>query len=372
MYFLSGSQRNFIQGGNTNIIGRTPPNRVQGGTASSSGGLRTGDGYPTQTPWLRIVPDSTGAPGTIPPTVYFENEIAQNTDAAVIIPDIWSTDGFTNMNLRTNYVQELVRSRPAVSRAVIGMLTRAPRLELGNYLRPGAAMGIGNTISVPFGLPQDRPIGLQPVGRNFGFTPQVLVLTYDFAEFVTQTSFGFGRGVVPVRYVDPPGFDGDYTLYLKVERMDTRPPCAASITGSMFTGTAVLTTTRREAAGPYNSDVNLTVDFVDCGTIRITNFPPLISNSETALGPNTSTMTMLSGGAGRFESATRRIEMPVTLGLQNSIRFFGNSTLPLTLTGTIDPASGVATLRGRGTFSGGQLGTFDGIIVVNGTFSQRP
>ena len=55
--------------------------------------------------------------------------------------------------------------------------------------------------------------------------------------------------------------------------MDTKAPAPLQITGSMFTGTAVLTTTRREAAGPYNSDVNLTVDFVDCGTIRITQFP---------------------------------------------------------------------------------------------------
>ena len=210
-------------------------------------------------------------------------------------------------------------------------------------------------------------------GNQFGFTPQVLVLTYESADYISRTSFGFGAGIIPVRYVDDSSLAADYTLYFQVERLDTMPPCAASITGSHFTGTAALTTTRDEAPGPYNSDINLTLDFTDCrGTIRITNFPPLTSHSETRVGSNTSTMTMVSGGAGRFTSTSRSISMPITLGLQNSLAILGNSTLPLTLTGAIDPATGTATLRGTGTFSGGQLGTYQGTVVVTGTFSPAP
>ncbi|MDQ6785507.1 MAG: hypothetical protein M3033_01625 [Acidobacteriota bacterium] len=375
IYDVSGRRRIILQGGATNTIGMFPENRVQGGTSSANGGLQNGDGFPTQSePWRRTVPYSTGAPGTIPPTVYFENELVQNTNAAVIIPNIWSVVGHDGDNLRNTYLDDLFRSRAAVGAAVTGMLNHPPRMELGNYLRSGSSMGVANTLSLGYGYPQDRPIGMHPIGGNrFGFTPQVLVLTYDSADYMSRTSFGFGPGIVPVRYVDDQSLVGDYTLYFLVERMDTMPPCAESIVGSIFTGTAELRTTREEAPGPYNSDVNLTVDFTDCrNTIRITNFPPLISNSVTRLGPNTSTMTMTAGGAGRFTASNGRIEIPITLGVQNSLAIFGNSTLPLTLTGTVDPATGIATLRGTGTFSGGQLGTFQGTIVASGTFSTRP
>ena len=43
---------------------------------------------------------------------------------------------------------------------------------------------------------------MQPERDQFGFTPQVLVLTYDSADYFSRTSFGFGLGIVPVRYVD--------------------------------------------------------------------------------------------------------------------------------------------------------------------------
>lgn len=386
-YSTSGRQRNFIQGGRTNIIGRNPPNRVQGGSAGPSGGLLTGDGYPTQTPWVRTVPDSTGAPGTIPPTVYFENEIAQNTDAAVIIPDIWTTDGFDDRALRNHYLDELNRSRPAVGRAVVGMLTRAPRLELGNYLRPGAALGIGSTVSVPLGVPQERPIGVQPVGTGFGFTPQVLVLTYDSAEFIIRTSFGFGRGIVPVRYVDPPGFDGDYTLFLKVERMDTRPPCAASLTGAHVTGTATLQTTNGNAPGPYSAAINITADLTNCReTIRISEFPAITTEPfpielPTGTLQNRTTVTMTGGGTGTLDRATGQMNIPVTLHLAHSVEarlgaFAAASDLRVTLT-TEGPgghrlSDGRFTLISSGVFARGFLGSSTGTIVVNGSFSPSP
>ena len=44
--------------------------------------------------------------------------------------------------------------------------------------------------------------------------------TYDSAEFMSRTDFGSGVGIVPVRYVDPKSFAGDYTLYLQVERVN--------------------------------------------------------------------------------------------------------------------------------------------------------
>ena len=362
-----------IRGGSTGVIGMVPGSANRGGSSLPNGGFLTGDSYPTDNPWLRTAPITPFAPGTIPPTIYFENELVQNESAALIIADMWSVDGRSDLGLQDDYIREIIRSGDDVRQAVRNMIRNPPPLELSKYLRPGDAMGIRNTLSLAIGVPQNRPIGMQPMGRQFGFIPQVLVLTYDFADLLSRTETNLGLGIIPIRYVDAPSFGGDYTLFLQVERLDTRPACAEDLMGARFTGTAELTTTRREAAGPFPSPVELTVDFVECrGVVRITNFPPLTSNSLTGLGPNTSTMTLLNGGTGTLASSSRRIEMPVTLALQNSLRVFGNSTLPLILSGMIDPATGTATLRGTGTFSGGALGTFQGTVVVTGTFSPTP
>jgi len=220
MVNAAGELRALTHRQQTTTIGSMPGNAIQGGSASASGGLRTNDGFPTQTPWQRTVRinDHYG-PATIPPTVYFEGEIIQNVNAAFIIPTIWVVDGPDDMNLVGNYHSQIDHDLPALGRAV-GRIIRGPQpLRLESYLRPGDSMGLNNTMRLAIGVPQKRPIGMQPERDQFGFIPQVLTLTYDSAEFMSRTDFGFGIGVVPVRYVDPQGFAGDYTLYFQIERI---------------------------------------------------------------------------------------------------------------------------------------------------------
>lgn len=224
---VAGDERIIFQGGGTNTIGQTPDNPVQGGSSGANGGFRDGDGFPTQnTPWRRTVPYSHGAPGTIPPTVYFEGQLVQNTHAAIIIPNIWSVNNTngnldSNVNMQVSYLHEIIRSRTELRAAVLGMFTHPPDLMLDKFLLPGNQMGIRNTMTVNYGVPQTRPVGVQRIGRDFGFTPQVLVLTYESANYMSRTDFGFGTGIVPVKYVDDPSFAGDYTLYFQIQ-------CAAS------------------------------------------------------------------------------------------------------------------------------------------------
>ena len=158
--------------------------------------------------------------------------------------------------------------------------------------------------------------------------------------------------------------------------MDTMPPCNENIIGAVFTGSGVMTTSDSRAQGPYPGAIeNMRVNFTDCrGIIQITDFPPLISNSETSVGPNRGTLTMFAGGAGTFNPINGRIEMPITLGLVNTNGLFGNSTLPLRLTGAMNRTTGEVTLSGTGRFSGGQLGSAsaDGTVTITGTFSPRP
>lgn len=204
----------------TSTIGSTPENNVRGGRGSTRGGLITGDGFPTQTPWQRTIAiNANYGPATIPPTVYFEGEITQNTNAAYIIPTIWVAVGPSNMDLMGAYASQLNHDLPALGRAVARIIRGPQPLRLDSYLRPGASMGLNISMRLRLAVPQKRPIGMQPERDQFGFIPQVLVLTYDSAEFLARTDFGNGIGVVPVRYVDPQSFGGDYTLYLQVERM---------------------------------------------------------------------------------------------------------------------------------------------------------
>lgn len=378
-----GEVRPTLHGGNTNTIGSSEwP--VDGGSAPG-GGFLTGDGFPTQeTPWRRIVAFNRGI-ATIPPTIYFENEIVQNTNAIVIIPSIWSVDGQSNLRLRENYLDALVLPRAALGSAVASTITRPPGRSLTNFLRPGAAMGIGNTVSLAIGVPQNRPVGMQPVGSQFGYTPQVLVLTYESAEFISGTDFGFGNGIVPVRYVDHASFGGDYEMYFQVERLAN---CPEPLLGASVTGPAELTTTHSRARGPFHANINLTVNLTECrGIIAITNFPPIVTDPFSIELPdgrilqNRTTVTQTGGGTGTRDPATGRITIPITLHFQHSVEaelfpLAEPSDLNLVLTtdasGGRRLSSGSFILVGSRQFIGGFLGGTTGTLIVNGTFSPRP
>jgi hypothetical protein len=77
-------------------------------------------------------------------------------------------------------------------------------------------------VDLAVGIPQNRPIGMhyRPEALIYNFTPQTLVLTYEAADYISRTNlFGAGNGIIEVRYTDAAAFQGDYTLYLQVERM---------------------------------------------------------------------------------------------------------------------------------------------------------
>lgn len=158
-----------------------------------------------------------------------------------------------------------------------------------------------------------------------------------------------------------------------------RPACTATDSLiSTFTGTAELRTNHPDARGPFRSNINLTVKFSDCrASISITSFPPIVNSFGTLIGQNTSTVSLIQGDPGSFDSSTGRTVIPVTLGFANSLRVFGNSTLPLRLLAEGVPAgnkpdTGIVTLSGTGTFMGGALGGYQGTLTVTGSFSPRP
>ena len=64
----------------------------------------------------------------------------------------------------------------------------------------------------------DRPIGISVSGSTGSFTARFLLLTYEGAmNAVSGASLGFDT--FAFNYADPDGFNGDYTLFLKIEQI---------------------------------------------------------------------------------------------------------------------------------------------------------
>jgi hypothetical protein len=356
-------------------MGQQPRNEIRAGTGTDRGGLITGDGFPTATPWRRLTPVNPG----IPPNILFEGELTQGLNAALIIASIWESDN--TGALRGTFASAIERDRPAITSSVTRMISSSAPAIPASYVMPGSSLGIGNTVTLgtgPLGLGQvdDRPIGMTTLGSGFGFIPQAMVLTYDGARVLARADFGFGRGVIPVRYQDDRRLEGDYTLFIQVEEIGemVAGPCAAPL-GSTFTGTATMTTTNSNAPGPFISDVRLSLSFEDCrATLRITEFPAISVTFGTPLGDNTTTVTMPSGGSGALASG--RVDIPVSLRFGNSIPAAGTSFADMTLTTGSSGGSalrdGSITLVGSGRFRGGFLNGSNCNLTVRGTISPAP
>jgi hypothetical protein len=101
---------------------------------------------------------------------------------------------------------------------------------VGRFLIDGAPVGarlVDAMYGDWLGRAEDRPLGLGVVGTTadgkalYGWkaTPMIS-LTYESAEaLLAANPTGRGLGVASIRYVDDTKFAGDYTLYLKIERV---------------------------------------------------------------------------------------------------------------------------------------------------------
>jgi hypothetical protein len=360
-------------------LGQAPPNPARAGSGSPSGGLVTGDGHPTSTPWVVSTPIISGNP----PNILFEGMLTQRTNAVVIAPSIWEWDG--DKQLQDEYASKMSSARGRITSAVRAMIDGTRPLTPDSALMTGDVVGIGTTVTLgrgPLGLgePKNRPIGMKVFGDRFGFTPQVMALTYDVAREVARRDVGFGRGVVLVNYSESDGLlQGDYSLFLKVEDMTHPSPACEPIT-SNFTGIARMTTSYPDMrlSGPFVAGMNFDAQFTECRTVvGIPQFPEIVTQ-PVPVSPgvdNVTTVRRLDSSAGSFNPATGRLSLPITLLLHNSYTLIGDSTISMTLStddGLPVDNSGNITLAGVGVFRGGILDGKEGRIVVIGSFSPNP
>jgi len=216
----------------------TASNRVLAGSVGPTGGLRTGDVYPS--------PDPVNS-GRIPttfdmPYLVWEGELASNENALVITPTIWEWDN----NATTQYKYWLSGNNDEYRHTSIlpGKLDDPDVLEA----LKGSAITAINKINDAIGFYRthffsggwfsgaggDRPIGIKscqwmegsiPAAVWLCFADQVWVpLSKDLIdkELAAQRSGTLPVGVLALQFDDESqsvDLPGNYTLYLKVERM---------------------------------------------------------------------------------------------------------------------------------------------------------
>lgn len=181
--------------------------RVQAGSASDLGGLRTGDE-------ARIA------------QVLWEGELASGGNSVVIVPTIWEWDGepdFLNRALGFLGAPIVLLGEGAglALNASPETLPDQAQALLGHVFRKLSGRGeLGSAVTVNknvFGDAKDRPIGMKDAGIHYVFEPQALHLTFETASEIARMNFGRGMGVLPVRYRDAEALKGDYTLNVQIE-----------------------------------------------------------------------------------------------------------------------------------------------------------
>jgi hypothetical protein len=198
------------------------PDRIQAGAAihwpfgQRTGGLVSGDHFPTDEPYERKAPLSPIAP----PMLVWQGRLTKDSTAVAITPSVWEWDqnGGTTLldwlawqaDIADTYGERIKGNLPKpyqiwIDWTVLGLDT----------LQRTAKDGV-------FGKPVTRPIGMSEDGTDMVWKPQTLALTYDTANYIIASQpAGKGFGILSFVYTDQGIGDGSYTLYVQVERLDT-------------------------------------------------------------------------------------------------------------------------------------------------------
>ena len=189
--------------------------RVQAGSAhygilrSDVGGLLTNDTFPRNPRVFSGSPSADRAPMTV-----FDGTI-RSSQLLVLVPTIWEQDGpddlLTAIGRALNPVLDNGARSVAPPPQYPGLLGRilATEGDLGSDVSVG--LGI-------FGDPRDRPIGMTLGRDSYVFHPQRLRFSFADANEASRTDFGYGSGVIPITYRDAGALQGDYTIFVQIQR----------------------------------------------------------------------------------------------------------------------------------------------------------
>ncbi len=223
--------------------------RVMAGTATGNlGGIQTGDQVPDIEPWM----SNTAAKGDLLPFILWEGELFSNSDNVIIQPNIMEYDGpddfltnFWNNSLVATVLKpavgiasfpfELISgysiqnsnvgNRPTYDDSQPGVWPAPTVVQQFPYqfyninrntLTPEQIQVYNLNHKIPTNRPGDRPVG---IGSADLYNPLVIKLDYLNALRLSNTNFGYGNGVIPVKYKDRDELKGDYTIYIQIENL---------------------------------------------------------------------------------------------------------------------------------------------------------
>lgn len=225
------------------INGRGPENKwaMAGSASGGLGGIQTGDNLPDLEPWKNNAPSS----GELLPYVLWEGNLYPGSDYVVIHPGIMEYDGpadFLTNFWHNSFIGLAARTASNVLTLPFQLFTSIPGYSSGSgyndsspgvWPAPGVMQQFGNvfyranlaTLSpedqqklyVNAASPNDRPIGID---ANMVYNPLQIRLDNNIANTLVDRDFGYGKGIIPLRFKDDDRFKGEYTLYLAFERVN--------------------------------------------------------------------------------------------------------------------------------------------------------
>lgn len=184
--------------------------RVEAGSRSTNGGIKSGDRFPSSTPWTQLTAPTTSR--DYPPYEVWEGDLRANCDAITISPSLWEWDGGGDAyNDWISWANNLSSNLSKRSDKLFGNGAQV-WFDLVD-------MGLSSAAALPIGSAGDKPIGTKEANGVTSFQPQLLVLDQQAAEILLASEpIGLGKGVTSLTYAGDSGH-GKYTMYLQVERV---------------------------------------------------------------------------------------------------------------------------------------------------------
>jgi hypothetical protein len=190
--------------------------RVQAGSARPGvlggmvGGLLTNDSFPND-------PTVLSSSGTTDraPMLLFDGELTSG-QVLMVVPTIWEQDGPDDL---LTVIGRAFNPFLDLGAHSVGPAPEYPGL-LGRIL--STAGDLGTDVHVArgyFGDPRDRPIGMSLGRVDYVFSPQRLSFSFADADEASRTRFGYGAGVIPITYKDTNELQGNYTIFVQIQRL---------------------------------------------------------------------------------------------------------------------------------------------------------
>ena len=197
----------------TPVLGDTNgyTNRIQAGSASALGGIRNGDTFPS--PLNKRARPKDDA--EVPPLELWSDRLVQGRTAVVITPTIWEHDGAGDVF--GGWLAAGKKVLPKIAAAADKAISGKSSGGITSWTQLG--LSVLTVIWDVAGKPGDRPIGTTKQSGKNRFNPKSIVLTYQSAERLAKRRIGGVKGLVALQYRDHPDYWGNYTLWLRVEKV---------------------------------------------------------------------------------------------------------------------------------------------------------